>query len=137
MVKRRKSMRVSPPLYLELLFDIRVPARGPCGDQRRFIADFLSRQLVVRRFLQEKLAHFVVGRPLNVQKQGNFYKKMSVYRTVVMPVNAPIDLRCHYTRNLEKGGRGVGKLRAVERRSRSGAEVSARECAAARCMTSN
>ena len=58
---------MSPPLYLELLFDIRVPARGPCGDQRRFIADFFSRQLVVRRFLQEKLAHLVVGLPLNVQ----------------------------------------------------------------------
>ena len=26
------------------------------------------------------------------------------------------NLRYHYTRNLEKGGRGVGKLRAVERR---------------------
>ena len=47
------------------------------------------------------------------------------------------DLRYHYTRNLEKGGRGVGKLRAVERRSRSGAEVPAREFAEARCLTSN
>ena len=49
------------------------------------------------------------------------------------------DLRYHHTRNIEKGARGVGKLRAVERRSRSGAEVSARvrECAAARCLTSN
>ena len=43
--------------------------------------------------------------------------------------------RCHYTRNLEKGGRRVGKLRAVERRCHSGAEVSTRECAAARCLT--
>ena len=45
------------------------------------------------------------------------------------------DLRYHYTRNPGKGGRGVGQLRAVERRSRS--EVSARECAAAKCLTSN
>ena len=34
------------------------------------------------------------------------------------------DLRHHYTRNLEKGARGVSKLRAVERRGRSGAELS-------------
>ena len=48
-------------------------------------------------------------------------------------------LRYHYARNLEKGTRGVVKLRAVEGRSRSGEEVSARvcECAAARCLTSN
>ena len=58
--------------------------------------------------------------------------------TVVMYTTVH-NLHYIYTRNLEKRARGVGKLRAVERRSRSGAEVSARvcECAAARCLTSN
>ena len=40
-------------------------------------------------------------------------------------------------RNVEKGGRVLGKLRAVERRSRSGAEVSSRESAVTRRPTSN
>ena len=59
-------------------------------------------------------------------------------RTIVM-FRTVHDLRYHHTRNIEKGARGVGKLRAVERRSRSGEEMSARvrECAAARCLTSN
>ena len=56
--------------------------------------------------------------------------------TIVM-FRTVYDLRYHYTRNLEKEARGVDKLRAVERRSRSGSEVSARECAAARFHTSN
>ena len=44
------------------------------------------------------------------------------------------DLHYHSTRSIDKGARGVGKWRAIERRSCSGVEMSARECAAARCL---
>ena len=47
------------------------------------------------------------------------------------------ELHCQYPRSLAKGGRGVDKWRTIKRRSNSGAEVSARECAAARCLTSD
>ena len=46
------------------------------------------------------------------------------------------DLQYHHTRSVKKGRHRVDKWRAIERHSRSGAEVPARECAAARCLTS-